>query len=328
MNHLRNGHFHAKIYPSGVILEKALGFSLPAPECEKRGQITGFSDKAARRLRECFLTLKVDGYSFWSFTLTTHEIYTPKEWRDITKRFRNAVKRSKWAGLWRVELQRRKTPHLHVAFWLPVGTGVDEVKSLWLKATREHNDAEAIKHAVQGRQIEQDDSGWAVYMALHDGKKKEAQLGWVGKQWGIWNESLFTEREPSTFDLNPREHAAFLRVLAKLDRSKKEAQKRAAYIPSGWVDVETIAVTTKTGQPVERLRITPREVGAPMGGLWWEAPKWKRPELPKMHRGNLLRCVSGAEVLRIIEGIKSGRICSRLNGPERSECLRAHLKAS
>lgn len=327
INHLREGHFRAKIYPSGVILEKSLGLTLPPPESQERGKITEFSDKAARRLRECFLTLKVDGYRLWSFTLTTHAIFTPKEWRGICMRFRQAVRRSKWAGLWRVELQKRKTPHLHVAFWLPVGVDVDQVASLWLKATREHTDAEAVKHAVRGREIEQNESGWAVYMALHDGKHKAAQLGWEGKQWGIWNQALFTEREAQTFDLAPHEHAQFLRVLAKLDRSKREGQLRAKHPRSGWVDVETFGKLASAANGWKGAIITPKATPSPMGGFmggfWWDAPKFKRPYLPKLHRGNLLRCVDGAEVLRIIHAIKAGII-----GPERSECLRAHLKAS
>jgi len=37
-----------------------------------------------------------------------------------------------------------------------------------------------------------------VYLALHNGKKKQAQLGWLGKQWGVWCRSLFVARAPES----------------------------------------------------------------------------------------------------------------------------------
>lgn len=303
LKHLQEASFYLKIYPSGVKVERSIGWNPAPPEAETRGRITGFSDEAARRLRESFMSLKVDGYRFWAVTLTTHQIYSPREWRQITKRFRQAVIRAKWAGLWRVELQRRKAPHLHVAFWLPVGVGLSQVAALWLKACREHNDAESIKHAVQGREIDQNESGWAVYMALHDGKSKAAQLGWEGKQWGIWNRELFTEREPAKFTLSAAQHSLFLRTLAKLERSSKQAQLHAKY-------------RAELQQHAELLAACPALVVV--------APR--RPKPPRLNRGNLLRCIKGDQVERIAQAIVEGRI--GLLGPERSERLRPHLLAS
>lgn len=266
LNALRDGQFRGEIYPCGVRLERKLGLWICNAEGCNRGEITSFSDAAARRLRTEFLTGYVPGFNLWAFTLTTHGNFTPVQWRSAMKRMRMTVKRAGWAGLWRVELQKRKAPHAHVALWLPPGTFRARVADAWLRSTGEENDPLAEEHAVVGRMIPQDESGWAVYMALHDGKHKEAQLGWLGKQWGVWNGSAFARRDPERFELDRREHAAFLRVLVRYDRSKREALVRDAVIVQ------------------------------------------ERPRLRKIHRGNLLRCLPGEVVARVVSALKSGAI--------------------
>jgi hypothetical protein len=215
------GFFDVEVYPTGVQMRGKLDPLRKAPELCVRGQILGFSDAAARRLKQAFMQLEVVGSILWSFTLTTHASLSPEVWRAIMKRFRCGVRDRGWAGIWRVELQRRGTPHLHVAFWLPRGVDFNEVRLLWLRCTREIDDEEARRHAVKGQRIEQGDGGWAVYMGLHSGKHKEAQLGWIGKQWGIWNVSAFAKREPVRAVLNRYQHRSFLRVVRRLETAAR-----------------------------------------------------------------------------------------------------------
>ena len=258
---------------------------LPPPEDVSRGDITDFSAKAARRLREAFFTLYAPECCLWAVTLTTHAIFSPNEWRATMKRFRVAVQRRGWAGIWRVELQKRKAPHAHVAFWLPVGCSIDSVRDLWLTATGERHDAEAIKHAVHGREIPQDESGWAIYLGLHSGKHKESQLGWLGKQWGIWNQAALVERVPVELSLRPREHALLLRILRNLETA-------------------------------EKMRFEKNKSLKEMASLAYTVPEWancldvkvKRPRRRLLHRGNLLRCTSGERIEFLIREIHSGRI--------------------
>jgi len=275
------GHFRAEIYPFGFKLREHLKVVSTRSAGGKRGQIRGFSDEAARRLREAFMTLHVEGFALWAFTLTTHRIFTPCEWRLLMMRFRQAVKRSRWAGLWRVELQRRKAPHAHVAFWLPAGIGHAEVEALWLKCTGEALDAAAVEHAVRSRKILQDASGWAYYMGLHDGKKKEAQLGWVGKQWGIWNRDTLKTRDARVFTLDPRAHVSLLRVLRKLEWARRckrhEAEGRRLRVLVADYPSVSVVVT----KPVK---------------------------VRALHRGNLLRCMDGELVARIMAGLTDGTI--------------------
>jgi hypothetical protein len=280
---MRRGHFTLEIYPSGIRLERSQTYTI-RPETEvTRGAIEGFSHEASRRLRESFITLYVEGYNLWAVTLTTHEIFTPKEWRAIMKRFRVAMKYRGWAGLWRVELQKRKAPHAHVAMWLPAGVSLDDVRTLWLASTGEAKDLHAQEHAVYGRQIPHDEAGWAVYIGLHDGKQKEAQLGWLGKQWGVWNRDQFTKREPLKYSGGHRERMILLRTLSKLQRSQLEAKLREKD-RAEWALVASYNIPDL-----------------------YQIPS-PRPHLRKMHQGNLLRCIEGQIVVRIMDAIAEDRI--------------------
>jgi len=132
-----------EIYPSGVEFSVPHdGFSA-LPPGRGNGKITTLSCDAARRLRRALLTLHVPGSSPFAVTLTTHKVVPPEEWRSIMKRFRQSLIRARFPGIWRVELQRRATPHLHVVFWLTSALETASLRELWLRATGETEDAAA-----------------------------------------------------------------------------------------------------------------------------------------------------------------------------------------
>ncbi len=289
-----------KIYPSGIQIEAVKNpftMDVPAVGCindedNKRGTIEGFSSEAARRLREHFMKQKVEGFELWAVTLTTHKNFHD-DWRPLMKRFRTYLKRRGWAGCWRVELQKRKAPHLHVAFWLPLSVTLADVSALWLQCTGEENDQAAREHAVEGRKIPADETGWAVYMGLHDGKHKEAQLGWKGKQWGIWNREAFTERKAVEFVLSERDHALLLRILRNWDVADRMRRERDA---EAWADSEMVAQIRAAhgGRFPSCFKVVPSPVPRP-------APRY-------LHRGNLLRLISEDVSTFVLAAIQSGRI--------------------
>ena len=291
---LASPDFRIEIYPSGLRVRKGGLSKAEPPDCDERGDITTLSHKAARRLREWFMTKHVFGMSLFAVTLTTHAIYSPNEWRAICMRFRQSVKRAGFAGVWRVELQKRKTPHLHVAFWLPASESVNDVRTLWLRATEEQNDVLAFEHAVYSKAINQDEAGWAVYMGLHDGKHKIAQLGWLGKQWGIWNREKYVDRLPAVFDLTARQHVAFLRFLRKWDVADRMRRQRTAEARQ---DAEMIAKIKASNGGVlpSCFSVVPSPV--------------RRPSPRHFHRGNLLRLMVGDIPARILEAMRSSVIC-------------------
>lgn len=273
------------VYPHGVVVDRHLEpAGEPPSRVPERGRIMGFSHKSARRLKYTFMTAAVEGFDLWAITLTTHAIMTPSAWRRIMMRFRVALIRAGWAGIWRVELQKRKAPHAHVAMWLPPGVGHDRVRALWLRCTGEFNDPEAVKNAVYSKRIQNDDTGWTVYMGTHDSKHKKEQLGWIGKQWGVWNAELFGKRDPlGVYAMGDGPYFAVLRALSKLDVARRwmhsQAEDRRVYS-----DLLSNGVTC----------------------IHWVPDK--KPKRVEMHQGNLLRLLTGDVARRIIEGVLSGII--------------------
>lgn len=292
VNEIQKGEFRVEIYPSGIEFRRLGHVDQEAPETTERGEITEFSDKAARRLREFCIKEHVPGAEVWAFTLTVHRPLGPSEWRTVTKRFRQRVKTLEWAGTWRVELQRRKVPHLHVAFWLSPGTDPVAVRDQWLQSTGEHTDPDALRNACMWKRIES--AGWVVYMALHDGKSKTDQLGWQGKQWGVWNREAFQHRQPAreSRELSPAQNYALRRFLLRWENAKRRT--KAAY---------HLAIVA-TGN-VQDYDLTDH----------WRKHRVFRKRLRKLHGGNLLRCLDGVHVSNLLRAMDAGRVSHISNRP-------------
>ena len=178
-----------------------------------RGKIKGFSHKSALRLRKSLAILHQPNLDPFSVTFTTQKKYTPDEWRDIMKRFRNNFayytsrfnKDQEPVLIWRIELQRRGTPHLHCLLWHLDYVNIfddpsywsnrmrEQLLELWIKATREERNEHLERYSIH---LESGlDARWQEYMISHNTKKKAEQLGWKGRQWGIFNRGALKERE-------------------------------------------------------------------------------------------------------------------------------------
>jgi hypothetical protein len=185
---------------------------------KKRGKIAGFSPHAAGRCRAFCVTMDVPGRTPIAVSLTTRGMMTPKAWRAAWKRLRMRAKRLGVPFVWRVELQRRKTPHVHLVAWIRPGRqgALDTLlfREGWLECVREQDDPASRRYAAKIRKVE--NHGWLVYVALHHGKHKREQLGWEGKQWGIVNRGLFVRRVSHDVDLNWSQYHAFIRIARRL----------------------------------------------------------------------------------------------------------------
>ena len=202
----------------------------------ERGKITGFSAKSSRRLRQHMLTnWGGENSQPFAVTLTTRQMHTPEQWESAIKRFRTSLARKypDWAACWRVELQRRKTPHLHCVFWIPKSTQYNysvswyqyRITELWLKAIREENDIHSWSYAVSVKDLT-GATGWVIYCTLHDSKHKKEQLGWKGKQWGIWNKKAWQARPALTEKTFTLEHRVTLcRRLRKHSKNRIPGQR-------------------------------------------------------------------------------------------------------
>ena len=231
-----------KIHPDGFEWRPESLSTGEQPEQLKdafRGEIKGFSAKASGRLRQWL----VENWSAapscrnpFAVTLTARTAFSPSEWRSVVKRFRQTLSRKcpAWAWCWRVELQRRGTPHLHCILWAPAIEArmlYPQIRGWWLQATRETGDQASRQHAVKLRDIDGGQgSGWMVYCAMHNSKANGAQLGWIGKQWGLWNVSAWAPRPASAVVVGPPAPArlAFVRRLRRWSRGRTGRAKPLA----------------------------------------------------------------------------------------------------
>jgi hypothetical protein len=191
----------------------------------KRGAIKGFSSRAALRLRTFLLTHKVEGSQVWDVTLTIPGEVTPDEWDALKRRMFKRWERAGFGVVWRVELQKRGTPHLHCVVWTPADMPVEKRNQLlyvsWWECLPEEKRfaAGAWKHAAHVKgpytDIEQSPK-WLAYVAAHASKRKKEQLGWQGKQWGRINEGLFEERQAMVeVSMTFEEEKKFKRLLSR-----------------------------------------------------------------------------------------------------------------
>ncbi len=214
------------IYPHGTITNRGASVSLRTPPGRRRGAIKTFSRASAARLRRLLATTcGPDGWQCIGATLTVPgpEI-TAAEFRRVWRAFRLRLFRLKdIAFIWRVELQERGQPHLHLICWVKSYTGRIfgcfhtgwleclgllgpaegpckkkssgysvsdwgrcDWKPGWAKTDHRGLWPGALERAVRVKEtIENNEWGWWRYLAAHASKAKQAQLGWQGRQWGV-----------------------------------------------------------------------------------------------------------------------------------------------
>lgn len=278
------------VYPSGVEIHTGKDPSNAPPKDSFRGEIDGFSDKAKRRLKQAFLTLYVPDYTLRGVTLTTHRNLAGNEYRAAVKRYAWRCKEEGWAAIIRHEVQRRGAPHSHLALWTPAGVCPAKIRDLWLQCTGESRDADARRYAVLCRELTQDEAGWVVYMAKHDAKEDEVQSAWNGKHWSIWNRGLLQERKPEQFTIDPQQHVTLLRMLRNHQRAlrRRDVERLRAEYESAVAAASAGLVSVDDGK---RTKVAEAERAA------WV--RLRRMRVRPMHRGDLLRLLSGEVVRRM-----------------------------
>lgn len=120
----------------GRVIIYPLGCSIPSPlrgrksgtggaKEVKRGEITGFTAAARRRMRRAMLTLWIPDAQLVGITLTLPwkgDKFDCEEFRECLNRFEVAFRRQypHSAMIFRVELQKRGAPHVHALLYLAV----------------------------------------------------------------------------------------------------------------------------------------------------------------------------------------------------------------
>lgn len=264
-----------KVYPSGVNIPKR-GFAfvpsaLSSPSRKNRGNITTFSVKTRQRLRSALLTKSIPDSYRVGVTYTVPwkgENFEPfmDEFREVLHRFRVAFCRKypRSGFIYRVELQERGAPHLHALTYFAredlarlCGAGLPAaadarmaaacvqvlVGMLWVSCVTDLHHGSYTKFCKFGVKAEplKSDGAMMRYICDHTSKRKQAQLGYKGKQWGIIGCKNFVTLAAETLpDFDDERHAVvFFRTLRKVMRyritDKKHKRKWKRPPPFGSV---------------------------------------------------------------------------------------------
>lgn len=164
----------------------------PDPPRREEDDIRGFSLSARRRMRQKLAELRRDADGLF-LTLTYHRSEpdgrtVKKHLHAFVQALRRRWKRNRWSLCWRLEYQKRGTPHLHFLIW-----GIQFEHKEWLKATWHRITEEtSAEHLAVG--------AWVERMEANDGKKLNNYVNkymakpaegtpddWQGRLWGFRN---------------------------------------------------------------------------------------------------------------------------------------------
>ena len=232
------------------------------PPTRHRGDISGFSEAARRRLRDRLHSMRRDAPALF-ITLTYHEhLPTPDEAHaDLDAMGKWILRRYPHASVtWKMEPQKRGWPHFHM-----IVTGVDYIPIQKLsKAWHRITDETSVQHLQSGVDVEpmvnqngKLQSYLAKYLAkTYDGWPSiyghrtdniEAAYEWAdhtGRWWGVIGRDAFpwADWDEDFFHLSGGEAQYLIRTL--LDEWEAE-------IPDGVIP-PTLTVNTR-GDPASRL---------------------------------------------------------------------------
>lgn len=230
---------YMRISGHGTVTDRSSGVVFPRSGGGQRGAVQGFTPASARRLRRLLVEWTGPAESKWNFgfTLTVPgPLITGAEWRRMWDAYRHRINRLGVTVVWRIELQRRMQPHVHLVAWGPQHTSYD-VGSEWREVLKllgpcEHKGESyrdrvqipgAYDHAVLMSEpfYDRDSFGWYRYLAAHASKSKQDQLGWRGRQWGVIGRSRLRPTEALSVKLSDRELCKVIRYLKRLSGCRR-----------------------------------------------------------------------------------------------------------
>lgn len=239
--------------------QKAI-WSASNPPSRVKGDIVGFSNKSARRLRECLAMASPrakERKPFGVCLTIPGAILAPSVVRDIWHCFVLRVRKDlpSLPFVWRIELQQRKQAHWHLIAWavpvrspkgddLPFAKEISRLESIWhdvvLKRCEGLTDRSAagfLLHGVHVRPlVGSSDTGIVGYLCDHESKHKQAQLGWAGRQWGVVGRSALDFEGECIATVSLDEHKNAARQYRRLQKNLRErggAYTGVCVTPSG-----------------------------------------------------------------------------------------------
>ena len=226
----------------------------------KRSTIKEWSKASVRRLRDELFGYHLKGEEYLlGFTGTLPGNVPYEFWKGYGDEFRKLISRFRHSFsyrfpksylVYRVELQRRGAPHIHAIVHFhkddllsdigfkpsavtpsAVGMAAFDIKRLWLDSVdldsmpdrRAIDDWRFKQYGAKTEAVNRD--GMMRYLCDHSSKRKLVQLGWKGRQWGVFqreNRVRYAEMTlPSEVMASPRLVAQFIRMVRRLQRYRQ-----------------------------------------------------------------------------------------------------------
>jgi hypothetical protein len=191
--------------------------------------IGGMSGNAKTRLLRWLLENEGErSGGVWGVTLTIRDHGDAETWRENWRRVNCYCLREKLPLVWRVELQKRGTPHIHCIVW---GT-LNDCESLrfeWLRLWGVVGDRD---HEASAVDIRAADGGWFGYVVLHQGKHSVQSASWEGRHWGVCYRKGFRGRECRNWRISDVQYDYIRRVLDRIYRMR--GRRRRLPLVASW----------------------------------------------------------------------------------------------
>lgn len=205
----------------------------------KRDVIAGWSPSTTRRLTKWLYSVESDKLTGQGYALTLTMRDTPPDRAALDRSFRALLKRFDRKGVvrlqWVMEMQRRGTPHFHMALYTPepLPQGGQELISDWLELAEPWG----VERAAQRVEPLQKATGWLKYLSKHASRsvahyqRQGMPPGWekTGRLWGVRGD--WPTAEPMQFDLSKPAWWRYRRMMQAwrlADARKERDPKRRA----------------------------------------------------------------------------------------------------
>ncbi len=214
------------------------------PSKHERGEVSGWSSKAARRNTEFLQTVEYEGLTGIGMAFTGTILRcpdTPDDWHSLRNAF---IRRLKRLGMirfhWVTEWQRRGVPHLHGMFFFesasPDGKLLPhEVNQAWLAVSAPYGSIPRAQNIVPLT----DSLGWAKYQAKHAARgvnhyqrrKENIPPAWLGKTGRVWGKSGdWPIQEPMVFATSGPLFWRYRRLVRSWRKSEARTSGNARWI--------------------------------------------------------------------------------------------------
>jgi hypothetical protein len=177
----------------------------------KRGVIAGWSPSTTRRLTKWLYSVEADKLTGHGYALTLTMRDTPPDRATLDQAFRALMKRYDRMGVlriqWVMEMQRRGTPHFHLAIYTPEKLPKQgwELVQHWIELAEPWGASWASQKVKPMQNV----NGWFGYVSKHASRsvahyqRQGMPPGWekTGRLWGVRG-AWPTVSEPMRFDLS------------------------------------------------------------------------------------------------------------------------------